>query len=357
MPRLESRIADEPRQLDTTAATQLRSIEDRLRQAEENARRHRRCCLGLASAAKQNNKPTVRNLCGKAAGLVHEAFTTSPTKLSTTWKHSWESLVVQLPARPVAGAAADDMPGAVCQLRQSAENIASLRAENVQKVVLTEPARDAEGQVKALQAKSQAKHGRLARGSRRSGQRSSGLRQWKKWPGRGSRPEGRSVKRARPCKVGRTWSTCKEQVAELVFLERAETVAVLFDQQASDNQAEAAEQVAEAEDGAMAPQEASVFEDLRFRMLLIQKGGSNMKETDCYSERSTQELLNDMDKVEPISASVPSGASQELWTQSAAATYNRREPNLVRQDKRTGPSEKRGMTNGEPKDFRLLCTQ
>jgi len=36
--RLESRIADERRQLDTTAATQLRSIEDRLRQAEENAR-------------------------------------------------------------------------------------------------------------------------------------------------------------------------------------------------------------------------------------------------------------------------------------------------------------------------------
>ncbi|CAE7749939.1 RPL19A, partial [Symbiodinium necroappetens] len=136
-----------------------------------------------------------------------------------------------------------------------------------------------------------------------------------------ARAELSAAERSLECSV----THCEELAssAELCAREQTEAFALALEKRGEEDedQAEAAEQVAEAEEErAMAMEEASVFEDLSFQGLLEKERKliqdeieravrrtieveSAIKEAVSYSERSTRELLNYMEKVEPIESS------------------------------------------------------
>ena len=110
-----------------------------------------------------------------------------------------------------------------------------------------------------------------------------------------------------------------------------EAFAALCEQRTEEeNQAEAAEE------GAMA-EEVWIFEDLSFQRLLEKERKLITIEAVSYGERSSRELLNYMEKVEPIESSsqitdlldnqtTRSGILQDLWTQFVACHLRLREP-------------------------------
>ena len=96
----------------------------------------------------------------------------------------------------------------------------------------------------------------------------------------------------------RQWS-CEELAAsaERAVAQQVEAFAALCEQRTEEeNQAEAAEE------GAMA-EEVWIFEDLSFQRLLEKERKLITIEAVSYGERSTRELLNYMEKVEPIESS------------------------------------------------------
>ena len=176
----------------------------------------------------------------------------------------------------------------------------------------------------------------------------------------------------------RQWS-CEELAAsaQRAVAQQVEAFAALCEQRTEEeNQAEAAEE------GAMA-EEVWIFEDLSFQRLLEKERKLITIEAVSYGERSTRELLNYMEKVEPIESSsqitdlldnqtTRSGILQDLWTQFAACHLRLREPQRAckeeacRQPQRQphaafeerGPIQRKDILEVvSQENFRLLCMQ